>query len=266
MFDPELPKSERSSEWFEIANLGTQKVDLSGWTITGGDYLTHTISSLVVAPGESAVLAASGDTSVNGGVTADYVYGTGVPLYNTSGRVVLKSTGGAVVDRVDWSAARGFPIPRRTFDRARFRDPATTRSAPTGASPSIGTATATSEHRAPPTTCERPTAPPELEISEIMRNPAAVGDSVGEWIEIHNPTNADVDLDGWAIDDGASDVHIVHGSLIVPAGGYVVIGRSTDTTRNGGASVDYSYGGSFVLGNGADRSLSVTLTVSRSTR
>ena len=31
-----------------------------------------------------------------------------------------------------------------------------------------------------------------------------------------------------------------------------MIGRSTDTARNGGATVDYSYGGSFVLGNGAD--------------
>ncbi len=121
MFDPELPKSERNSEWFEIANLGEQAVDLSGWTIIGGDYLTHTISSLVVAPGESAVLAANGDMSVNGGVEADYEYGTGVPLYNKSGRVVLESTAGAVVDRVDWSAARGFPIPTGQFDRARLR-------------------------------------------------------------------------------------------------------------------------------------------------
>ena len=112
MFDPEVPKSERNSEWFEVANLGEQPVDLSGWTITGGDYLTHTISTLVVAPGDLAVLAANGDTAVNGGVEADYVYGTGVPLYNASGRVVLKSATGAVVDRVDWSAATGFPIPK----------------------------------------------------------------------------------------------------------------------------------------------------------
>ena len=122
MFDPELPKSERNSEWFEIANLGEQAVDLSGWTITGGDYLTHTISSLVVAPGESAVLAANGDPAVNGGVEADYVYGAGVPLYNKAGRVVLESTTGAVVDRVDWSAARGFPIPTGSSISARLRD------------------------------------------------------------------------------------------------------------------------------------------------
>ena len=85
-----------------------------------------------------------------------------------------------------------------------------------------------------------------------MRNPAVVGDSVGEWIEIHNPTAADVDLDGWAIDDGASDFHTIRDTLVVAAGGYVVVGRSIDTARNGGAPVDYAYRGSFVLGNGAD--------------
>ena len=251
MFDPELPKSERKSEWFEIANLGEQTVDLSGWTIIGGDYLTHTISSLVVAPGESAVLAANGDLALNGGVEADYVYGTGVPLYNKAGRVVLESAAGAVVDRVDWSAERGFPIPQGSSIALGFA---------TGDN-SLGANWCESVERfgdgdlgspGAPNSCEQPAAPAELEISEIMRNPAVVGDSVGEWIEIHNPTSADVDLDGWAIDDGASDFHTIRDSLVVRAGGYVVIGRSTDIARNGDAPVDYSYSGSFVLGNGAD--------------
>ncbi len=208
MFDPELPKSERNSEWFEIANLGEQAVDLSGWTIIGGDFLTHTISSLVVAPGESAVLAANGDLSVNGGVEADYVYGAGVPLYNKSGRVVLESTTGAVVDRVDWSAARGFPIPKGSSIALGFASGDNAlganwcESVDRYGDGDLGTPGAANS-------CEQPAAAAELEISEIMRNPAVVGDSVGEWIEIHNPTTADVDLEGWAIDDGASDVHTI---------------------------------------------------------
>ncbi|HEX3090411.1 MAG TPA: lamin tail domain-containing protein, partial [Ilumatobacteraceae bacterium] len=111
MFDPEGPASERNSEWFEVTNLGTDPVDMAGWTIVGGDMKTHTITSLTVAPGAHYVLAASGDTVANGGVKADYVYGTGVPLYNASGRVILKSKAGAIVDRVEWSAPAGFPIP-----------------------------------------------------------------------------------------------------------------------------------------------------------
>ena len=51
MFDPEVPASERNSEWFEVTNLGTVPVDLAGWTIVGGDMKTHTIAALTVAPG-----------------------------------------------------------------------------------------------------------------------------------------------------------------------------------------------------------------------
>ena len=207
MFDPELPKSERNSEWFEIANLGEQAVDLSGWTIIGGDYLTHTISSLVVAPGESAVLAANGDPSVNGGVEADYVYGTGVPLYNASGRVVLKSTAGRRRRSCRLERGARLPDPGRAVRSRSASPPATTRSAPTGASRSIRYGDGDLGTPGAANSCEQPAAAPELEITEIMRNPAVVGDSVGEWIEIHNPTAADVDLDGWAIDDGASDFH-----------------------------------------------------------
>jgi hypothetical protein len=46
---------------------------------------------------------------------------------------------------------------------------------------------------------------------------------------------------------------VVRSSVVVPAGGYAVLGRSTDITRNGGAPVAYAYGNSFVLSNNTDR-------------
>jgi len=251
MFDPEAPSSERNAEWFEVDNLGQTAVDMAGWTIVGGDLKTHTITSLVVAPGQHAVLASNGDQTANGGVYADYVYGTGVPLYNARGRLVLKSKTGAIVDRVEWSAAAGFPIPSGrsislnvpTADNSlganwcestsRFGDG-------DFGSPDAGN------------TCAQPLAPPAVVISEVMRNPAAVGDSDGEWFEVHNTTSAPVDLAGWTLTDGASDRHVIKGSLPVPADGYVVLGRDADTTRNGGVHVDYAYGSSFVLSNDTD--------------
>ena len=36
---------------------------MTGWTITAGDYKVHTITGLVVQPGDLAVLAASGDAA-----------------------------------------------------------------------------------------------------------------------------------------------------------------------------------------------------------
>src|SRR3954466_14285994 len=98
MFDPEARSSERNAEWFEGVNAGPAAAGMTGWTIVGGDLKTNTITSLVVAPGGRAVLASNGDQTANGGVHADYVYGAGVPLYNSKGRLVLKSASGAIID------------------------------------------------------------------------------------------------------------------------------------------------------------------------
>jgi len=98
------------------------------------------------------------------------------------------------------------------------------------------------------------TASAQLVINEIMQNPSAVSDGDGEWFEIHNPTGAAADINGWTIRDDGSDSHlIVNGvPLMVPAGGYVVLGNNSDTGTNGGVTVDYSYGAGFFLSNGAD--------------
>ncbi len=94
----------------------------------------------------------------------------------------------------------------------------------------------------------------QLVIHEIMQNPAAVADSAGEWFEIHNPGPAAADIQGWTIRDDGSDSHTINngGPLIVPAGGYVVLGNNADPSTNGGVNVDYVYGGSWFLANGDD--------------
>jgi hypothetical protein len=91
-------------------------------------------------------------------------------------------------------------------------------------------------------------------INEIMQNPSAVADSAGEWFELFNPTGSAIDIDGWTIKDNDIDSHVINngGSLIVPAGGYLILGRNGDSSANGGVLVDYVYGSSFALANGAD--------------
>ena len=113
----------------------------------------------------------------------------------------------------------------------------------TGANPLRPLAMVILEHRAARTTAL--VVVPELVINEIMQNPSAVGDDAGEWFEIHNPTGAAVDIDGWTIRDDGSDTHLINngGPLLVPAGGYVVLGNNADSGTNGGVTVDYSYNG-----------------------
>lgn len=91
-------------------------------------------------------------------------------------------------------------------------------------------------------------------INEILQNPSAVGDAAGEWFELANPNAFAVNLRGWTLKDDGSDLHTISpdADLLVPAGGYLVLGASADPLVNGGAPVDYSYGTGMSLGNGAD--------------
>ena len=88
-------------------------------------------------------------------------------------------------------------------------------------------------------------------INEIMADPSRATDADGEWLELYNWGTGPIDVAGWSIvsNDGA---HAIAGSLVIPAGGYVVLGRSTNTKRNGGAPVQYAYGSAITLANAGD--------------
>ena len=97
-------------------------------------------------------------------------------------------------------------------------------------------------------------SPGEVIINEIMQNPAIVGDSEGEWFELYNLTTADIDIEGWTIKDDGTDSHVIAngGPLVIPPGGFLVLGNNEDIASNGGVTVDYTYGGGWYLGNGED--------------
>ena len=92
---------------------------------------------------------------------------------------------------------------------------------------------------------------PEIMITEIMQNPSAVSDNMGEWFEVYNMGTSDVDMNGWLLKDDGSNSHTIASSVIVPAGAFAVLGNNGDLLTNGGVPVDYVYTG-FYLSNGAD--------------
>lgn len=92
-------------------------------------------------------------------------------------------------------------------------------------------------------------------INEIMQNPSAVSDSYGEYVELVNLSGADVDIEGWTFGDNDYESFVIYadttghgyegggGTTVVPAGGFLVLGASADTSINGGTPVDFEYGG-----------------------
>lgn len=90
-----------------------------------------------------------------------------------------------------------------------------------------------------------------LVLNEIMYDPKKSKDDFGEWVEVYNPTNAEVDLDGWTLKDKGSNVHVISGSVPVAPGGYALLARDGSSSQNGGITPDYVYT-DFFLANGGD--------------
>ncbi|HAN30487.1 MAG TPA: hypothetical protein DCQ06_02720, partial [Myxococcales bacterium] len=82
-----------------------------------------------------------------------------------------------------------------------------------------------------------------LVISEVMINPKAVFDDFGEWVEIHNPGNTPIPLDGVSIVEPVlGKTHTITGcTLFIPPQGYFVVGPTANKLQNGGIEVDYAY-------------------------
>jgi hypothetical protein len=102
--------------------------------------------------------------------------------------------------------------------------------------------------------------PGDIVITEIMKNPALVSDDYGEWFEVHNSTGSSIDLQNWVIRDqpgSSQNSTTITNSVIVPAGGYIAMGRGgvTDSSAsdfNGGLTYAYVYDSSFSMSNGSD--------------
>lgn len=86
----------------------------------------------------------------------------------------------------------------------------------------------------------------EVVVTELMFDPTALTDALGEWIELHNTTDTDLDLTACVVSDDRSDDFAI-APLLLPAGGYVVLGRSAEAAT----TVDQIYSG-MVLANTTD--------------
>ncbi len=89
----------------------------------------------------------------------------------------------------------------------------------------------------------------EIIVTEIMADPDAVADNVGEWIELTNLDTVEWDLSDWIMrDDGRNSFAFPAGSVIAP-GGTLVLARSAEDTINGGVPADIGLADDFTLNN-----------------
>ncbi len=247
-------------QWLELYNSTDNTIDLDGLELGTADGTSVTVlGSVEVAALGYAVLGISDDTTINGGVTIPYAYGWSLPFDGTTDTLTL-SYDGLTIDEVAYDGGADFPDPTGAslsldgaiLDSSDNDDGANWCAAKsTFGDGDLGTPGSANDSCSETITAAE-LAAGDLIITEIMQNPDAVDDSLGEWLEIYNSTDSTVDLSGIELSDDGSDSHTIADTVEVPAGGYAVLGRDDDSTANGGVTVSYAYGSDYTLANGDD--------------
>ncbi|MCB0079744.1 MAG: lamin tail domain-containing protein, partial [Caldilineaceae bacterium] len=206
-------------------------------------------------------------------VQADYVY-SGFSLANGDDEVILLAPNGAEVERFVWESGVGLTPPngasleRDLLDAVQpwyvaqhvwpgsagdLGSPGAAYVAPIVVDTATPTATNTLVVEAPTLV---PTLDPavRLYLSELMIDPAAVGDAAGEWIELYNPGPQSVNLRGWTLADLGGDSHQIAADLFIAPGQYLVLARNGDASLNGNVAPAYIYS-NVSLANSADELL-----------
>jgi uncharacterized protein len=251
MYNP-AAVNDADGEWFELVNTTGTTHDLGGCTISDDTGDSYSVSSLSVPGGSYVVFGVSANLGDNGGIPVDQSHGGAINLRNSDPDQLIL-TCSVVVDRIEW--APGWPGGSgiaMSFDEAE---------SPLNDDPDHwcdATATLGSGDRGTPGAANGPCGgggqvpgPDDLVFTEVIQNPSVVDDSDGEWFEMVNRTGNSLDLAGCTLSDLDSDSHTIT-ALSVPANGRVVFGTNPDFGTNGNVVVDYDYGSSLTLGNGAD--------------
>lgn len=256
-------------DFIEIFNRGDAPVDVTGWSVqytsAVGTAWQATALTGVIAPGRYLLVQQAAGAAGTAPLPTPDVVGT-IAMGAAAGKVLLATTatpltgacptGPEVVDRVGYGAGAD-PNGCVTAWNGRTAALSNTTAALRRNDGCVDTGSAAADfdvlapnprHSASPVkNCVQPPredSDAPVWINELMGDPAnAESASWGEWFEVHNYGTTPIDLQGWTILSGGTSQpdHVIASSVVVPAGGYAVLGRGADIARNGGVQIDYNY-------------------------
>ncbi len=242
-------------EWIELYNPGDDPVDLGDWLLMAADGSPRIELMGVIPAGGYFLLERTDDTTV-ANISADLIY-TGT-LSNAGEILYLTGPAGEIIDAANVSGGEwlaGDAKSRASMERAATYAPEIwgTYSGDSGigldaaGNPIAGTpkgansvwfftptptASSTLTPTASPTITPTPTpcAPQDVLINEIAWA-GTIGHYNDEWIELYNPREQAISLDGWQLTaaDGTPDINL-QGEI--PAWGYFILERTDESTIN----------------------------------
>lgn len=253
MMDPNAI-ADNVGEWFEVANLSGDSIDIQGLLFTGASAADtfRVNSSIILGPFDFCTFARSS----NPGFTPRYVY-AGMNLDNGSDEISM-SYDGLLLDKVTWSVtSTGVSRSLRFLGYNYLLNDADSNWCPSiipmlngdfGSPNTIGASA-----------CDfniSPLTAGAVIFSEFMADPTDVDDPTGEWFEIHNPSDTMIyNLEGCVIKRSSTDSIVIPGQVLIFPGDYLVFGRSVNAA---GGFQDYVYSGLALANIG-----STTLTLSK---
>lgn len=256
---------DNEGEWFEVYVV--HPVDLNGLEIgKAGDEVETTVgdtSCVSVQSGDYILFARLDDPAANGGL-AEVDQTFSFSLSNSDAGMFI-GWGGEVLDEVSWGSSfdgASLNLDPDRFDTTANDDPVSfCRATEPYGDGDFGTPGGpNSECMIPPPAGQcmdggelRDTVPPaagDLVITEVMPNPAAVGDTEGEWFEVR--AEAAFDLNGLELGrTEAEDTIEVEACLSVQPGEHVIFAKNPDMATNGGLpAVDAEFSFSLVNSDG----------------
>ncbi|HNU51587.1 MAG TPA: lamin tail domain-containing protein [Verrucomicrobiota bacterium] len=217
-------------EFIELQNTGSTTIHVGGYAFEGIDYTFPPGTTL--GAGARIVLAS--------GVSPDAfaqeypgvpVFGYfGLSLANGGERLVLRDAAGAVATAVEYGDGGGWPTAADgSGSSLEVLDPRGDPDAPANWQ-------ASARRGGSPGAATVPMVSPSVVLSEIMAdNVASVPAGAGfpDWIEVHNPTGAAVDLSGWGLSDDSDPRFVFPAGTLLDAGGYLVVWCGADETAPG---------------------------------
>jgi hypothetical protein len=232
-----------NDEWIELYNPGTLPVSLVGWTLQATDG-TPSIALTGTVPAGGYFLLERTDDSTVSDILADLIYTGG--LANTGEALTLRDELNNVIDTANgnggaWPAGSGTPnffsmervsatvdtdlnwqsnngVTRNGLDANNAPLSATPKQANSGAPPT-----------ATPTSTVPPSVPHQILINEVAWA-GTLASSTDEWIELHNPTTASVDLSNWLLSDGGDIGIVLPMGFVIEPGGYRLLERTSEAT------------------------------------
>ncbi len=250
MVNPSLV-AQYKGEYIEIFNnsgVGND-VDLNGLTFSSRYNAGFAVNeSLIVLAGESALFAVNANSADNGGNTnVDFEYSHGLLELGNFDFVTITDGGSTTFDTVDYNI-NFFPVNSgvsMVLDNDRISTAQNDTASNWCASVSnygtgmLGTpGTANDECMS-----VENLSVGDIVITEVMSHPLSVSQGNGEWFELFNTTNLNININGLVFGSTGNIGFTLSTDVIIPANGYSVFASNSNSAVNGGISgaTDYAF-------------------------